>query len=80
MCLVGAEAIIAPSARKHGIEDDDIRHAYLNPVRVFDLDDGFTMLIGASRSGAVLVEIGVVEGDTADVIVHAMRARPKSLR
>ena len=26
----------------------DIRHAFANPVRVFELDDGFVMLIGAT--------------------------------
>ena len=30
---------IAPSARKHRITDDDMRHALRNPVGVADLDD-----------------------------------------
>jgi len=46
---------------------------------VFDLDDGFTMVIGANRT-AIIFEVGVVEGVTASVIVHAMRAREKFLR
>ncbi len=56
--MVGAELIIAPSARKHGVSDDDIRHAYAHPIRIFDLDEGFTMLIGANRA-AIILEIGV---------------------
>lgn len=37
------------SARKHGITDYDMLHAYRNPTRVFDLD-GLTMLIGSDRA------------------------------
>lgn len=53
--------VIAPTARKHGIADEDILHAYRNPIRRFELDDGLTTLIGASRAGGLL-EIGVVAG------------------
>lgn len=76
----GAEdPIIAPSAFKHGVSEDDILHAYRNPIRIFDLDDGFTMIIGANAT-AIIFEVGVIEGHTANVIVHAMRAREKYLR
>jgi hypothetical protein len=67
---------IAPSARKHGITDDDMRHALRNPVGVANLDDALTMFIGPARDGT-LVEVGVA--DTGPVIVHAVRARPKFL-
>ncbi len=76
---VDDELVIAPSARKHGVSDDDIVHAYAHPLRVFDLDEGFTMLVGPSRAAAML-EVGVVEGETSDVVVHAMPAREKFLR
>ncbi len=76
--MVSAEPVIAPSARKHGASNEDILHAYANPIRVFELGDGLTMLIGGNAA-AVLYEIGVVEGTTA-VVVHAMRARDKFLR
>lgn len=71
--------IIAESARKHGVSDEDMLHAYANPIRVFDLDQGLTMVIGANRA-AIVFEIGVVDGNVAPVIVHAMRARDKFLR
>lgn len=74
-----SDPIIAGSARKHGVSDEDMFHAYANPIRVFDLDEGFTMIIGANRA-AVIFEIGVVGGVTVPVIVHAMRARDKFLR
>jgi len=63
------------SARKHGVHDDDILHAYRNPIRVFALDD-LTMLTGSDHS-ARLLEIGVAHAEGIDFIVHAMPARPK---
>jgi len=76
---VGSQPIIAESARKHGVSDEDMLQAYANPFRVFELDDGFTMLIGANRV-AIIFEVGVVDGTETPVIVHAMRAREKFLR
>jgi hypothetical protein len=73
------QPIIAHSALKHGISREDILHAYRNPVRVWDLGDGFTMMIGPNRA-AIILEVGYVEGDVAVVIVHAMFAREKFLR
>jgi hypothetical protein len=75
----GSALIIAESAHKHGVSDEDIRHAYAHPIRVFDLDEGFTMVIGANHA-AIIYEIGVVDGVPAPVVVHAMRARDKFLR
>lgn len=37
------------------------------------------MIVGAGPAAAV-IEVGVVQGDTGAVIVHAMRAREKFLR
>ena len=55
------------------------RRAHASTIRVFDLDEGFTTVIGANLA-AIIYEIGVVDGVTASVIVHAMRAREKFLR
>jgi hypothetical protein len=46
---------------------------------VFELDDGLSMMIGSNHA-AILIEVGVVDGTIAPVIVHAMRARPQFLR
>jgi len=73
------DPIIAPSALKHGLSEDEILHAYRNPVQVWDLGDGYTMIVGPNAA-AIFLEVGYVEGDTAVVIVHAMRAREKFLR
>lgn len=76
---VSASPVIAASARKHGVSDADMLHAYANPVRVFEMDEGFTMIIGANHA-AIVFEVGVVDGANTPVIVHAMRARNKFLR
>ena len=54
-------------------------HAFNNPIRVEDIDEGLVMLIGADRAGK-LYEIGVVLSDEGPLIVHAVPARPKYLR
>lgn len=71
--------MISPSALKHGQSETEILHAYRNPIRVWDLGDGFTMMIGANQA-AIILEIGYVQGDVAVVVVHAMRARERFLR
>jgi hypothetical protein len=74
---MSVDPVILASARKHGIDDEDMLHAYRNPIRVFDLDD-LAMLIGPDRT-AGLLEIGVAEAEGVEFIVHAMAARPKFL-
>ncbi len=79
--LVGVldEPVIAPSALKHGLTEEEILHAYRNPIRIWDLRDGFTMMIGPNAA-AIILEIGYIDGATTAVIVHAMRARDKFLK
>jgi hypothetical protein len=71
------DPVILASARKHQISDDDMLHAYRNPIRVFGLD-GLTMLIGPDAA-ARLLEIGVSEAEGIEFIVHAMPARNRFL-
>jgi hypothetical protein len=71
------DPVILASARRHGVRDDNMLHAYRNPIRVFEVDD-LTMLIGPDES-ASLLEIGVAHAEGIDFIVHAMAARPKFL-
>lgn len=69
------DPVIIGSARKHGVNDDDILHAYHHPVRVLQLDD-LVMLIGPSRTGQFL-KLGVSRADGINFIIHAMPARAK---
>lgn len=71
------DPVILASARKHGISDTDMLHAYRHPIRVFQLDD-LVMLIGADETGRLL-EVGVVTGEGAEFIAHAMAARRRFL-
>ncbi|MGH2747891.1 MAG: hypothetical protein ACRDKB_08205 [Actinomycetota bacterium] len=78
---MAAEPVIASSARRHGVDEEDMLHAYRNAIDAWTLDEGLIMLVGADRSGSSLLEIGVVRADDGTpVIVHAMKARPKFLR
>ena len=77
--MVLKDPIIADSAYKHGVTKEDILHAYRNPIRIWDLGDGFTMMIGPNAA-AIILEVGYIEGDVAVVVVHAMQARDKFLR
>ena len=72
---------ILPSARKHGISDDDIRHAFENAVASITVPDrpDFWMIVGPDQS-AQLLEIGVLADDDNDYVIHAMPARPKCLK
>ncbi len=77
--MYAPKALILASAHRHGISDDDMGHATRNVIDSFAQDDELTMLIGPSADGALL-EIGIVDGQTGPVIVHAMKARTKYLR
>lgn len=70
--------MILASARRHGITDDEMLHAYRNPVRVFEFDE-LAMLIGSDQAGRML-EVGLTAAEGVEFIVHAMTARPKFVR
>jgi hypothetical protein len=72
---------ILPSARKHGISDDDIRHAITNAVTAITSppQPEFTMLIGPDTAGRLL-EVGVLDAEDNDYVIHAMPVRRKYLR
>lgn len=70
---------IEPSARKHGVRDEDMLHALRHHLQAFETDDpAVTMFIGPSTSAALL-EVGVVVDKAGAAIIHAMPARPKFL-
>lgn len=57
----------------------DMIHAFNHPISVEELDDDFTMFVGADLA-ANMLEVGVVDTSDGPIIVHAMPARPKYLR
>lgn len=77
--MAPGDPLILASARRHHIDDDDILHAYRNPIRVEPRDDSLLVIIGGDRNGGIL-EIVAVTDDSPNRIIHAMRARRKFLR
>ncbi|PZU49462.1 MAG: hypothetical protein DI571_02310 [Arsenicicoccus sp.] len=68
---------VTASARKHGIPDADIRHAWRNALRIAEQDyDGEARLIavGPARNGALL-ELVLVPVDEPLRVIHADYAR-----
>ena len=67
------------SARKHGLEDADIQHAWLNAIRLVEYDydgEGRLLVIGADRHGRLLELVAVPAGSPTRMI-HADLLRPK---
>ncbi|MGH3563537.1 MAG: hypothetical protein ACRDTN_17560 [Mycobacterium sp.] len=72
---------IRDSARKHGIADDDMLHAWRNQLRYVELEyhgELQFLVIGPSRTGALLELI--VSSDEPQRIIHADNLRPKFYR
>lgn len=70
---------IAASARKHGIANTDILHAWENAIRYVEYEyhgEDRLLVIGPSASGALLelVAVPVIEPTR---IIHAGNLRPK---
>lgn len=71
---------IVPSARKHGVTDDDMRHALKHSWAVHSTDDSaVTIHIGPSKSAQPL-EVAIAHSAGKATIIHAMPARGKFLQ
>lgn len=73
--------LVLPSARKHGVPDEDIVHAFDRPMwtTTDPEDEEVMMIVGPDRAGN-LVEVGVVDSDAGPIVIHALRpARRKFL-
>lgn len=67
---------IHPSARRHGIADEDIEHAVSNAMAIDDQQDDIRLYLGPARN-AELLEVGaIVKEDGTELAIHAMRLRP----
>jgi hypothetical protein len=67
---------VADSARKHGVRDEDIAHAFRNPMRRIQQNDRY-LIIGADRAGRLLELIVLEPEDDEPLVIHAMPLRPK---
>lgn len=69
---------IRGSARKHGIDDADIVHAWNNAIRIVEYEyhgEERLLVIGPDRHGTML-ELVAVPVDEPTRIIHADRLRP----
>jgi len=66
-----------PSARRHGIADDDILHAIEHSMLVDDYgeDPDRWLVIGPDRAANLLEVIVLVTGEGDELIIHAMPLR-----
>jgi hypothetical protein len=68
---------IGRPARKHGVNEQDMRHAIRNAMRRVVMEDDLVMFIGPATDGSLL-EVGVLDIDGDDpVVIHAMKLRQK---
>lgn len=69
---------IHPSARRHGITDEDILHAIEHSVVVEDLgeDPDRWLVIGPDHAANLLEIVLLITSDGDELIIHAMPLRP----
>jgi uncharacterized DUF497 family protein len=73
---------IHPSARKHGVADEDIRHAVDHALAIEDAgeDPDRWLVIGPDRAGNLLEVVVLVAVEGAHLAIHAMRMRARFRR
>ena len=71
---------IHPSARKHGIADEDIEHAMRQALAIYDQDEDTRLYLGPSHSADLLEVVTIVRDDRSELVIHAMEMRPKYRR
>jgi hypothetical protein len=72
---------IHPSARRHGVRDEDIRHAVEHPLVVVDLDAEADppkeLVVGPDRAGNLIEVILLTLANDRSLAIHAMPLREK---
>jgi hypothetical protein len=71
---------VHPSARKHGIADEDIEHATRHAMVIEDQDEDARLYLGPSRSADLLEVVTIVRDDGSELAIHAMKMRAKYQR
>ncbi len=65
------------TARKHGIDDDDLLHAIEHALVIARLDEQRLLHLGPDEAGNMLEVVTLAIDDEIDLVIHAMRMRPK---
>lgn len=70
---------VADSARKHGISDESIVHAWENAIKLaeFEYEGEERLLVIGPDTAGNLLELVAVPADEPTRIIHADRLRPK---
>ncbi len=68
---------IYASARKHGIDDEDIAHAIEHALAAGEQEDGKVLYLGPDRSANLLEVVSLLRDDGSEIVIHAMRMRAK---
>jgi hypothetical protein len=71
---------IHPAARRHGVVDEDIRHATANAITVDDQEDDTRLYLGPARDASVLEVVTILRRDESELAIHAMKMRAKYKR
>lgn len=72
------ERRIHPSARKHGVADDDIRHAIDHALVIEAYEDDVRLLyIGPDSAANLLEVVTIVEQEEDELVIHAMPMQAK---
>jgi hypothetical protein len=72
------ERRIHPSARKHGVSDEDILHAIDHALVIEAYEDDVRLLYVGPDSAANLLEVvTVVDQDDDELVIHAMPMQAK---
>ena len=71
---------VHPSARTHGIADEDIEHAMRHALAIDDQADDTRLYLGPARTADLLEVVTIVRDDGSELVIHAMKMRPKYRR
>ena len=73
---------IHDSARKHGVAEEDIRHAIDHALAIEDAgeDPDRWLLIGPDVAGNLLEVVVMITHEEAQIVIHAMPMRDKYAR
>lgn len=73
---------IHPSARKHGIADDDIRQASASPLWIEELEEdnpSRQLRLGFDTQSRLLETVVLTFDNGNELVIHAMKALPHLL-
>lgn len=67
------------SARKHGVADEDVRHAIDHALAIEDAgeDPDRWLVLGPDRAGNLLEVVVLITADAIQLAIHAMPMRAK---